>query len=67
MPNIPAEQWFKEMMDKHASAASLREYFAAQCMGSILTYSGPWTGQPPEKLAAEAVKHADALIRQLAA
>jgi hypothetical protein len=67
MPNVPADQWFKEMMEKHASAATLRENIAAQCMGALLAYSGPWTGQPPEKLAKEALRHADALIRELAA
>ena len=52
---------------RHHNEMSLRDRFALDCHAAILSYIGPFSGTQPEQLARVAVRHADALIKELAA
>lgn len=41
-----------------------RQHYACQMMSAVLTYQGPWSTDP-DKLAKQAIRHADALMAAL--
>jgi len=53
--------------DRHMTELQLREHFALECYKAMLTYIGPYANPEIKPMAQLAVRHADALIKELAA